>query len=98
MKYSGYIGKVRYVGESFYKGDGLTNGKVYDCIGMEPPFLRIIDDNYQDIPYDIPGYEYTPGYLYSAKEPMPPNGENAGGRWDVVEDDEKGSLTSIVYG
>lgn len=77
--------KVRYVGESFGV-DGLTNGKVYECLGVEGPFLRIIDDSGED-------------YLYSAKRPAPldPN-TGQGGKWEIVEDDEKGTLKKAIYG
>ncbi len=27
--------KVRYIGESFGAGNGLTNGAVYECLGVE---------------------------------------------------------------
>ncbi len=36
--------KVRYIGQSFGV-DSLTNGKIYECLGVEPPFIRIIDDS-----------------------------------------------------
>ena len=28
------IGKLKYVGESFFNGDGLTDGKVYDGLSI----------------------------------------------------------------
>ncbi len=77
--------KVRYVGESF-GAVGLTNGKVYECLGVEGPFLRVIDDSEED-------------YLYSAKAPAPLDPrEGPGGRWEIVEDDDKGTLQKAIYG
>lgn len=79
------IGRVKYIGESFYGGGGLTNGKVYDCLGVEGPFLRIVDDEEMD-------------YLYSIKNPAPLDGSSPGGKWEVVEDDENGTLRKAIYG
>lgn len=89
--------KVRYVGETFGGGYcGLTNGKVYDCLGVEFEFLRIIDDE---------GYSYwekesgeQEGYLYNAKFPQPLDGETAPGRFEIVEDDGNGTLRKAIYG
>ena len=57
-------------GESF-GAVSLTNGKVYECIGIEsfPDFtvLRIIDDSDED-------------YLYSPTKPAPLDGSSPGGR------------------
>lgn len=78
------IGKVRYIGESFGVF-GLTNGKTYDCLGVEGEFLRIVDDEEMD-------------YLYSSMNPAPLDGSSKGGRWEVVEDDEIGTLSKAIYG
>ena len=46
--------KVRYKGPTFGGGFlGLTDGKTYECVGVEYDLLRIIDDEGED-------------YLYSA--------------------------------
>lgn len=74
--------KVRYIGESFGV-DSLTNGKVYECIGIEDPFLRIIDDSEED-------------YLYGIKEPGDHLNSSAKGKWEIVEDDEKGTLNKLI--
>ncbi len=79
--------KVRYVGESFGVAS-LTNGAVYECIGIEDGgefgiMLRIIDDSEED-------------YLYSAKNPAPLNGENNGGRWEIVEDTKNSELKKVI--
>lgn len=69
--------KLKYIGESFGI-DGLTNGKIYTCIGIEDGVLRIIDDSDED-------------YMYSATNPRPLDGRSPGGRWEIVED-ENGEL------
>lgn len=76
--------KVRYVGESFGVA-GLTDGKVYECLGVEMDgvALRIIDDGEED-------------YLYSASNPAPLNCNSSGGRWEIVEDDDKGTLKAVL--
>lgn len=66
------IGKVKYIGKSFGV-DGLTNGKVYDCVSIELPFIRVIDDSGED-------------YLYSIKKPCSLELETASGKWIIVED------------
>lgn len=77
--------KVKYVGQSFYT-DGLTDGRIYTCLGVEGPFLRIIDDSDED-------------YLYSAKRPAPMDPRvGPGGRWEIVEDDEEGTLRKVIAG
>lgn len=76
--------KVRYIGETFGGGyTGLTNGKVYECIGIEYDLLRIIDDEGED-------------YLYSSKAPGPLDKSSPTGKWEIVEDDDTGSLAQIV--
>ncbi len=79
------IGRVKYIGESFYNGGGLTNGKIYDCLGVEGPSLRIVDDEEMD-------------YLYSSTKPAPIDMTSPGGKWEVVEDDDQGTLNKIING
>lgn len=76
--------RVRYVGQSFGV-DGLTNGKVYDVTAYESwnGLLRVIDDSEED-------------YLYSAVRPAPLDGSGPGGYWEVVEDDEAGTLARVI--
>lgn len=73
--------KIRYVGESFGV-DGLTNGKIYKCLGFENGMLRVIDDSEED-------------YLYEVDNPRPLDGTSKGGRWEIVEDDRDGTLTKL---
>lgn len=65
--------KVKYIGETFYGGFGVTNGKIYKCIGIEDDFLRIIDDEEED-------------YLYPIVNPSPLDGSSEGGKWEIIED------------
>lgn len=85
--------KVRYVGESFGIVQ-LTNGKVYECTEVDEVsgMLRIIDD---EGPEENPGY--LPGYLYSPINPRPLDGSGPGGKWEIVEDDEQGTLRKAIY-
>lgn len=70
------IGKVKYVGKSFGV-ESLTNGKIYDVIGIEEPFLRIIDDSGED-------------YLWPISKPCCMEDTNLYGKWELVEtNDEK---------
>lgn len=76
--------KVRYKGPTFGGGFlGLTDGKTYECVGVEYDLLRIIDDEGED-------------YLYSASAPAPLNGKTKPGKWEVVEDDEQGTLSRLI--
>lgn len=74
--------KVRYVGKSFGI-EGLTDGKVYECIGIEDGMLRIIDDSEED-------------YLYSAIEPADLVNNELCGKWEIVEDNENQDLKKII--
>ena len=78
--------KVRYKGHTFGGGVlGLTNGKVYECTGVEYDLLRIIDDEGED-------------YLYSASAPAPLDCKTPPGKWEIVEDDENGTLARLLEG
>lgn len=75
--------KVKYLGETFYNGFGLTNGKVYKCvnIAIEEECLEIIDDE-EDV------------FLYPIVNPKPLDGSSNGGSWEIIEDEEN-KLTDI---
>ena len=73
--------KLRYVGESF-GAVSLTNGKVYECLGIDGGMFRIVDDSEED-------------YLYSIINPRPGDGSSEGGKWEIVEDDEEQTLTKF---
>ena len=64
--------KVKYIGESFYDGLGLTNGKIYEVLEEDGSFYRIIDDSQED-------------YLYSKDNPAPLDGSSKGGRWKIID-------------
>lgn len=71
--------KVKYIGETFYDGFGLTNGKTYECVEIDYELngLEIIDDDDDQC-------------LYSIINPRPIDNSSIGGRWEIVEDkDEK---------
>lgn len=75
--------KLKYIGESFYSGEGLTNGNVYNCLGVEGEMLRVIDDSGED-------------YLYDSMNPGPLDGSSEGGSWEVVEDDAEGTIKAFI--
>jgi len=72
--------KLRYLVPSFGV-DSLTDGKIYECLGLDAGLLRIVDDSDED-------------YLYSVI-PGPMWDESIRGRWEVVEDDEEGTLAKL---
>lgn len=74
--------KVRYIGKSFGV-ECLTNGKIYECIGIEDGMLRIIDDSEED-------------YLYSAIQPGSLEYPELCGKWEIVEDNENEDLSKII--
>lgn len=74
--------KVKYIGKSFGV-EGLTNGKIYECTGIEDGMLRIIDDSGED-------------YLYSAIEPSSLENPEFCGKWKIVEDNENKDLEKII--
>lgn len=66
--------KARYVGPTFYPvTGGLTNGKIYEIIGEECGFYRVIDDEGED-------------YLYSKTDPGPLDGSTGTGKWEIIEE------------
>lgn len=91
--------KVKYLGETFGSGTGLTDGVVYECLGVEDgadfgPMLRIIDDEGPD--YWEKRDNEPDGYLYFPTNPGPLDGSSPGGRWEIVQDDEQGSLARVI--
>ncbi len=74
--------KIKYVGESFGV-DELTDGEIYVCLGEDMGLLRVIDDSGED-------------YLYSIRNPKPLDGSSKGGKWEIVEDDENGTLRRLL--
>lgn len=74
--------KVKYIGVSFGV-EGLTNGKIYDVIGIEDYMLRIIDDSGED-------------YLYSAIKPSSLEDSLKCGEWEIVEDNNDKDLEKLL--
>lgn len=74
--------KVKYIGKSFGV-EGLTNGKIYECIGIEDGMLRIIDNSGED-------------YLYSAIKPSLLENSTLCGKWAIVEDNENKDLEKVI--
>lgn len=66
------IGKLKYVGKSFGV-ESLTDGVVYDCLDVDPPFVRVVDDSGED-------------YLYSITRPSALEDLDLCGKWVIVED------------
>ena len=48
--------KVKYIGKSDHVA--LVNGRVYECLGEEKGFYRIIDEEGYDEDEEIQGYLY----------------------------------------
>lgn len=76
--------KLQYIGKSFGV-DSLTNGEIYECLGVEFCFVRVIDDSGED-------------YLYSATNPGLWDGSVPAGKWKVIEDNEEGLLAKAIRG
>lgn len=73
--------KIKYIGESFGV-DSLTNGNIYECIGVDNGMLRVIDDSDED-------------YLYNIDNPKPMDCSSVGGKWIIVEDNKENTLTKL---
>lgn len=76
--------RVRYIGPNIGV-DGLVDGRIYDvlCIDDLTGYLSIVDESGED-------------YLYHPRKPQPIAGEYKGGHFDVVEDDEEGTLQKVI--
>lgn len=68
------VGKVRYVGPDL----GVTllkSNVIYDVVGIEPPFIRVIDESEED-------------YLYYMLRPQSLDKEGLYGKFEIVEDED----------
>lgn len=77
--------RVKYVGESFGI-DSLTDGNEYEVLGYDEDSgaLRVVDDSGED-------------YLYDPRHPRPiAKPEHPGGKFLIVEDDEKHTLQRAI--
>ena len=87
--------KVKYIGPT--RGIlSLTDGKIYECLGVECGFLRVIDDEsysyWEKEPDEKEGYLYPPDGVFVNED-----GSRAG-RFEIVEDDDAGTLHKAIYG
>lgn len=79
--------KVKYIGQDIGV-DGLFDGRVYEVCGVDAVtgYLRIVDESCED-------------YLYHPKKPRPiASKSHPGGRFEIIEDDENGTLHKAIYG
>lgn len=67
-----YIGKVKYIGESFGV-DSLTNGGIYNIVYDKNRTIKVVDDSGED-------------YFYDLKNPRPLDNSSIGGKFEIVED------------
>lgn len=85
--------KVKYNGESFTDIGSVTDGKTYECKGVEDvelfeglgtiTMIKVVDDS-------------GSANLYSPVNPGPPDTSKfKGGRWEIVEDDG-GKLAKVI--
>ena len=77
--------KVKYIGPDIGI-DGLIDGHVYDvvCVDSISGYLSIIDESGED-------------YLYHPKKPQAIVGKYEGGRFEIVEDDQEGTLNKAIH-
>ena len=84
--------KVRDIGPS--KGIlSPTDGKVYECLGVEYGFLRVIDDEGYSYWEKEPGEKE--GYLYPTAGVLVNEDGSRTGRFEIVEDDAQGTLHQL---
>ncbi len=78
--------KVKYHGSDIGV-DGLRNNGIYTVIEVDnfTGMLRIIDESEED-------------YLYSPKKPQAVCGNYKGGYFEIIEDDENGTLAGAING
>lgn len=76
--------KVKYIGPNIGI-DGLFDGGVYEVLRIDElsGAFRLIDESGED-------------YLYSPVKPKPLSGKYQGGRFEIVEDDENGTLHKAI--
>ncbi len=78
--------KVRYIGPDIGI-DGLFNGHVYDVLRVDEltGYLAVVDESGED-------------YLYHPQKPQAIAWRYEGGRFEIVEDDELGTLHEAILG
>lgn len=80
--------KVKYIGPRI-GATGLDPDGIYEVLEVDEltGALRIIDESREPC-----------GYLYSPIKPQALCGKYQGGRFEIVEDDNEGSLYKAIYG
>lgn len=80
--------KVKYIGPRI-GATGLDSDGIYEVLEVDEltGALRIIDESQEPC-----------GYLYSPTKPQALCGKYQGGQFEIVEDDESGSLHKAIYG
>ena len=68
-----YVGRVKYIGESFWKGDGLTDGKEYNLVKDKTGWVKVVDNSEED-------------YVYDLLNPRPGDNSSEGGIFIIVDD------------
>ena len=76
--------KVKYIGPDIGI-DGLVDGGIYDVLGVDEltGYLYVIDESGED-------------YLYHPQKPQSIAGEYKGGIFEIMEDDEQGTLYTTI--
>ena len=76
--------RVRYLGPDIGI-DGLLDNHEYEVLGVDEicGYLRVVDESGED-------------YLYHPIWPQPVAGIYGGGRFQIIEDDEKGTLANAM--
>lgn len=67
-----YVGKVKYIGESFGV-DSLTNNGEYNIVRDKDGNIKVVDDSDED-------------YIYSLINPRPADGNSKGGSFYIIDD------------
>lgn len=78
--------KVRYVGPQLYT-IGLDDGEIYEVLEIHELTGALL----------IADRDEPEGCLYDPRKPADNEGYK-GGHFEIVEDDEKGSLRKAIYG
>lgn len=77
--------KVKYIGPDIGV-DGLVNGNVYEVCGVDDltGYLTIIDESGED-------------YLWHPEKPQAIAGIYQGGHFEIIEDEQQGTLYKAIY-
>lgn len=67
-----YIGKVKYIGESFGV-ESLTNNSEYNIVYDKNDDIKVVDDSGED-------------YFYELDNPKPLDGSSSGGKFVIIDD------------